>query len=148
MSPFTLSNTPNITNYSSPADEYIALTSALNQLTPAEVDDAYSKLPLAEPESLEGEWDVHVIDTGHPAHALAADILPLVNTLYSEEGVDKVHEVKFHGTPGGLFVSDNQQNNRRFRYVNGNMVAGTNDYKPYYGDSGVLHFYLTRYDDE
>ncbi|PYH87390.1 hypothetical protein BO71DRAFT_436771 [Aspergillus ellipticus CBS 707.79] len=57
----------------------------------------------------------------------------------------QVHEVKFHGTAGSVYVAEANANaNRRFRYVNGDVVAVTNDYKPYHGDSGVMHFYLTR----
>ncbi|PYI11767.1 hypothetical protein BO78DRAFT_100778 [Aspergillus sclerotiicarbonarius CBS 121057] len=130
-----------------PADEYIFLTKKDDQLDPAVVDDVYSKLEPADPASLDGEWDMHVIDTGHPAQALAEDILPLMGTMDSNKGAERVHEMKFHGSAGSLLVPEDQGGKQRFRHVDGSTIAATNDYRPYYGDSGVLHFYLTRAED-
>lgn len=75
---------------STPADEYIFLANKDDQLDPSEVDDVYSKLQPANPASLDGEWDMHVIDTGHPAQALAEDIIPLMSTIGPDEGAEKV----------------------------------------------------------
>ncbi|PWY94646.1 hypothetical protein BO94DRAFT_280619 [Aspergillus sclerotioniger CBS 115572] len=130
-----------------PADEYVLLTNKDARLDPSEVDDIYSQLQPADPASLEGEWDMHVIDTGHPAQALAEDILPLMNTMDPDAGTGKIHEMKFHGAAGSLLVPEDQGMKQRFRYVDESTIAATNDYRPHYGDSGVLHFYLTRAED-
>ncbi|GJP97402.1 FAD binding domain family protein [Aspergillus niger] len=130
-----------------PAAKYISLTNALEPLDPAEVDHIYSELEPADPALLEGEWDMHVIDTGHPAQALAEDILPLLSTMDFTEDAEKVHKIKFHGAAGSLIIPDDQNSTRRFRYVDVSTIAATNGYRAYYGNSGVLHFYLTRAED-
>lgn len=78
--------------YRTPAAKYISLTNALEPLDPAEVDHVYSELEPADPALLEGEWDMHVIDTGHPAQALAEDILPLLSTMDFTEDAEKVRQ--------------------------------------------------------
>ncbi|RAL03943.1 uncharacterized protein BO80DRAFT_442509 [Aspergillus ibericus CBS 121593] len=70
-----------------------------------------------------------------------------MGTMSSDEGAEKVHEIRFHGAGSSLLVSDNQGVGKRFRYVDESTIAATNDYRAYYGDSGVLHFYLTRAED-
>ncbi|RAK87644.1 hypothetical protein BO79DRAFT_150488 [Aspergillus costaricaensis CBS 115574] len=132
----------------SAADKYISLANALEQLDPAEVDHVYNELEPVDPNSLEGEWDMHVIDTGHPAQALAEDILPLLSTMDFDEDAEKVHKIKFHGAPGNLVIPGDQASTRRFRYVDASTIAATNGYRAYYGNSGVLHFYLTRAEDQ
>ena len=76
----------------SAADKYISLANALEQLDPAEVDHVYNELEPVDPNSLDGEWDMHVIDTGHPAQALAEDILPLLSTMDFDEDAEKVKQ--------------------------------------------------------
>ncbi|OJJ73419.1 hypothetical protein ASPBRDRAFT_194369 [Aspergillus brasiliensis CBS 101740] len=130
-----------------PADKYISLTNTLEPLDPTEVDNIYSELEPADPTLLDGEWDMHVIDTGHPAQALAEDILPLLSTMDFNEEAEKVHRIKFHGAAGSLVIPDDPGSTHRFRYVDASTIAATNDYRAYYGNSGVLHFYLTRAED-
>ncbi|BCS01306.1 uncharacterized protein AKAW2_51647S [Aspergillus luchuensis] len=76
----------------SAADKYISLANALEQLDPAEVDHVYNELEPVDPNALEGEWDMHVIDTGHPAQALAEDVLPLLSTMDFDDDAEKVKQ--------------------------------------------------------
>lgn len=76
----------------SAADKYISLANTLEQLDPAEVDHVYNELEPVDPNALEGEWNMHVIDTGHPAQALADDILPLLSTMDFNEDAEKVKQ--------------------------------------------------------
>ncbi|RAH86938.1 hypothetical protein BO86DRAFT_384926 [Aspergillus japonicus CBS 114.51] len=129
-----------------PAQKYLALTQTPGQLDRAELETIYDRLNPVSPTFLDGEWSIHLLDTGHPAQAIAEDGLPLIRTLFSLEETEKnkVRQVKFHGIGACAVVPDGQDRVDRFRYVNESTVAATNEYKPYYRDSGVLHFYLTR----
>ncbi|PYH79238.1 hypothetical protein BO82DRAFT_356611 [Aspergillus uvarum CBS 121591] len=129
-----------------PTEEYLALTQTLGQLDRAELETIYDRLNPVTPEFLDGEWSIHLLDTGHPAQAIAEDGLPLVRTLFSLEETEKVREIRFHGIGACAVIPDGKDRVDRFRYVNESTVAATNEYKPYYRDSGVLHFYLTRVD--
>ncbi|RAK77823.1 uncharacterized protein BO72DRAFT_495755 [Aspergillus fijiensis CBS 313.89] len=127
-----------------PTEEYLALTQTPGRLDRAELETIYDRLNPVSPKFLDGEWSIHLLDTGHPAQAIATDGLPLIRTLFSLEETEKVRQIRFHGIDACAVIPDGEDKVDRFRYVNECTVAATNEYKPYYRDSGVLHFYLTR----
>ncbi|RAH47286.1 uncharacterized protein BO95DRAFT_513281, partial [Aspergillus brunneoviolaceus CBS 621.78] len=72
-----------------PTEEYLALTQTPGRLDRTELETIYDRLNPVSPEFLDGEWSIHLLDTGHPAQAIATDGLPLIRTLFSLEETEK-----------------------------------------------------------
>ena len=87
---------------------FLSLTKHKARVDPSEVQTVFECLPAVSPEFIFGEWEAHLLATGHPSDPKAAALLPIFKNFRSRTSVDKYSlvggEKKHLPGWGNLFV--------------------------------------------
>ncbi|KAJ5517677.1 hypothetical protein LT330_006803 [Penicillium expansum] len=145
---------------STPQDQFVALVAKGGNLSEADIEVVYNKLPALPIDFLRGEWKGGSFDTGHPGHTQLLSMNWLGKTFHSTESVDPIvvskdgkrvcdenwghavlREIRFRDLVSTAMIYDKHPIIDHFRYVNDNFIAGAMDTSSF-GDAGTYYFYL------
>ncbi|RAK90705.1 hypothetical protein BO79DRAFT_252887 [Aspergillus costaricaensis CBS 115574] len=140
---------------------FLFLTKRKARVDPSEVQNVFDLLPAVSPEFIFGEWEAHLLATGHPSDPKAAALLPIFKVFRSRTSVDKyslaggekkhlpgwgnlfLAEMTYRGISSAAMIYGDCPVVDYLRYVDDNTIAGA-QWSLNQDDSGVLYFYLTR----
>ncbi|GAT21973.1 hypothetical protein RIB2604_01500010 [Aspergillus luchuensis] len=73
-----------------PVEEYfLSLIKEQESFDSRELQNVFDHLPGVQPDVLLGEWEVHLLRTGHPSDLVAERLLPLIKVVHSRTSVTK-----------------------------------------------------------
>ncbi|KAJ5339642.1 hypothetical protein N7452_006370 [Penicillium brevicompactum] len=143
----------------SPAKQFMTLTKN-PRVTSREINGLFHELKPLRPDDLIGEWDGHILVTGHAFEQeleemnwfgntfdSTDDVAPLIvgrngeRVCYEDWGRASLREIRYNGVVSAALVYDQRPMIVHYRAVKHNMVAACMESKEW---SGKAYFYLTK----
>ncbi|CAG8234924.1 unnamed protein product [Penicillium salamii] len=141
------------------AKQFLSLTKN-PRVTSKETHSIFHELQSLQPDDLIGEWDGHILVTGHPfeqelealnwfgnTFETTTDVAPLMvgrngeRTCYEDWGRASLREIRYQGVVSAALVYDTRPMIVHYRAVKHNMVAACMESKEW---PGKVYCYLTR----
>ncbi|PYH65794.1 uncharacterized protein BO88DRAFT_418431 [Aspergillus vadensis CBS 113365] len=146
-----------------PVEEYfLSLIKQQDCFDSSELQDVFDHLPGVQPDVLLGEWEAHILRSGHPSDSVAEKLLPLIKVVHSRTSVTKysldgkirkslpdwgdmfLSEITYRGVSSAALIYDDHPRVDYLRYVNEHTIAGAHWSKKE-DEAGVVYFYLSKH---